>query len=104
MDICFAFKSDQDVLHYIVLHENDDWSGRENLLFTLGLGGLLLALVLLGSGRTGKRLLENLENLLILELLVGLDFFEVDGIGGSELGDTILGDGWGRQLALHFRL
>lgn len=87
-----------------MLHENDDWSGRENLLFTLGLGGLLLALVLLGSGRTGKRLLENLENLLILELLVGLDFFEVDGIGGSELGDTILGDGWGRQLALHFRL
>lgn len=87
-----------------MLHENDDWSGRENLLFTLGLGGLLLALVLLGSGRTGKRLLENLENLLILKLLVGLDFFEVDGIGGSELGDTILGDGWGRQLALHFRL
>lgn len=87
-----------------MLHENDDWSGRENLLFTLGLGGLLLALVLLGSGRTGKRLLENLENLLILKLLVGLDFFEVNRVGGSELGDTILGDGWGRQLALHFRL
>ena len=67
--------------------------GLRGLLSTLGLGGLLLALALLGSGGAGKGLLEDLEDLLILELLVGLDLLEVNGGSGSKLGETVLGDG-----------
>lgn len=98
LDICFAFGLDNTVLHYIrVLHENDDQSscvGLEYLLSTIGLGGLLLALALLVSGGAGNGLLEDLEDLLILNLLVRLDFLEVNGVGSSELGETVLGDGW----------
>jgi hypothetical protein len=86
-----------------VLHENDDQgkiikSFDSYLLFTGGgLGGLLLALVLLVAGRAGKGLLENLEDLRILDLLVRLDLLDIDGLGGSELGEAVLGDGceWG---------
>jgi hypothetical protein len=97
LDICFAFRLDKIVLHYIgVLHENDDQSksvGLEYLLGTLGLGGLLLALALLVSGGASKGLLEDLEDLLVLDLLVRLELLEVNGVGGSELGQTVLGDG-----------
>lgn len=60
----------------------------------LATGGLLLVLVLvlLVAGGTGQRLLEDLENLLILDLLVGLVLLQVD-VGGSKLGDAVLGDG-----------
>lgn len=87
-------------LYQSVLHENDDQgkfveSIESYLLFTAGGLGLLLALVLFVTGRASKGLLENLENLLILELLVRLDLLEIDGLGSSELGETVLGDGWG---------
>ena len=89
-------------LYQSVLHENDDQgkiaeSIDSYLLITAGGLGLLLALVLLVSGRAGKGLLKDLEDLLILELLVRLDLLEVDRLGSSELGETVLGDGckWG---------
>lgn len=63
-----------------------------HLLFTAG-GLLLLALVLLVTGRTGKGLLEDLEDLLILDLLVALVQLQVDGVRGGKLGETVLGDG-----------
>jgi hypothetical protein len=97
LDICFAFRLDKIVLHYIrVLHETDDQRScvvLEYLLSTLGLGGLLLALALLVSGGAGKGLLEDLEDFLVLDLLVRLELLEVNGVGGSELGETVLGDG-----------
>lgn len=61
------------------------------LVTTSGL--LLLVLVLLVTGGAGQGLLKNLEDLLVLELLVGLDLLKVDGAGGGKLGDTVLGDG-----------
>lgn len=87
-------------LYQSVLHENDDQgkfveSIDSYLLFTAGGLGLLLALVLLVTGRAGKGLLENLKNLLILELLVRLDLLDIDGLGSSELGETVLGNGCG---------
>lgn len=63
-----------------------------NLLFTTG-GLLLLALVLLVTGRAGKGLLEDLEDLLILDLLVALVQLQVDSVGSGKLGETVLGDG-----------
>lgn len=87
-------------LYQSVLHENDDQgkfveSIDSYLLFTTGGLGLLLALVLLVTSRAGKGLLENLEDLLILELLVRLDLLDIDGLGSSELGETVLGNGCG---------
>lgn len=79
-----------------MLHETDDQRScvvLEYLLSTLGLGGLLLALALLVSGGAGKGLLEDLEDFLVLDLLVRLELLEVNGVGGSELGETVLGDG-----------
>lgn len=67
------------------------------LLITAGGLGLLLALVLLVTGRAGKGLLEDLEDLLILDLLVGLNLLKIDGLGSSELGETVLGDGCERS-------
>lgn len=61
------------------------------LVTTSGL--LLLVLVLLVAGGAGQGLLKNLEDLLVLELLVGLDLLKVDSAGGGKLGDTVLGDG-----------
>lgn len=65
-----------------------------NLLFlAFLLGGLLLGLGLLLASVSGQRLLQNLENLLILNLLVGLVPLEIQGRGGTQLGDTVLGNG-----------
>jgi len=64
-----------------------------HLLFAGGLL-LLVVLALLVAGRAGQRLLEDLENLLILDLLVGLELGEIDSAGGSKLGDPVLGDGY----------
>lgn len=65
-----------------------------NLLFlALLLGGLLLGLGLLLASVSGQRLLQNLENLLILNLLVGLVPLEIQGRGGTQLGNTVLGNG-----------
>jgi hypothetical protein len=69
-----------------------------HLLFTTG-GLLLLALVLLVTGRTGKGLLEDLEDLLILDLLVALVQLQVDGVGGGKLGETVLGDGYREMIS-----
>jgi hypothetical protein len=65
-----------------------------DLLITAGGLGLLLVLVLLVAGGAGKGLLEDLEDLLIFDLLVRLVLLRVDGVGGGELGQTVLGDGW----------
>lgn len=69
-----------------------------HLLFTAG-GLLLLALVLLVTGRTGKGLLEDLEDLLILDLLVALVQLQVDSVRGGKLGETVLGDGCGEIIS-----
>lgn len=63
-----------------------------HLLFGSGL--LLVALALLVTSRAGQGLLEDLEDLLILDLLVGLELGEIDLAGGRKLGDTVLGDGY----------
>lgn len=60
----------------------------------LGSGLLLVVLALLVTGRAGKGLLEDLEDLLILDLLVGLVLGGIELSGGSKLGDTVLGDGY----------
>jgi hypothetical protein len=63
------------------------------LFLALLLGGLLLGLGLLLASVSGQRLLQNLENLLILNLLVGLVLLEIQGRGGTQLGNTVLGNG-----------
>lgn len=55
--------------------------------------GLLLALALLLAGVSGNRLLENLEDLLVLDLLVSLVLAQVESGSSTELSDTVLGDG-----------
>ena len=59
-----------------------------------GLPLLLVLLVALGAGRFGQRLLEDLEDFFILDLLVRLDLGQVDRLRSSQLGDAVLGDGW----------
>jgi hypothetical protein len=59
----------------------------------VSLGRLLLGLALLLSGISGQRLLEDLENLLVGDLLVRLELAEVKLRGGAQLGDAVLGDG-----------
>lgn len=54
----------------------------------LGFGDLLLGLLWLGDG-----LLEDLEDLLVGNLLVGLVLGHVKSWGSSKLGDAVLGDG-----------
>lgn len=66
------------------------------LLATGGL--LLLVLVLLVASGTGQGLLKDLEDLLVLDLLVGLVLLQVN-VGSGELGDTVLGDGCIETLA-----
>lgn len=56
------------------------------------LSGALLLLVLV-LGLLGKRLLKNLQNLLVGDLLVGLELGEVRSRRSTETGDTVLGDG-----------
>lgn len=58
------------------------------------LGGLLLLLLVLVAGVPGQRLLQNLKNLLVLDLLVRLDLAQVKSRRGAQLGDAVLGDGW----------
>ena len=57
----------------------------------LGSGLLLLVLVL---RLLGKRLLKDLKNLLIGDLLVGLELGKIRGRGRTQTGDTVLGDGY----------
>jgi hypothetical protein len=60
------------------------------LVTTSGL--LLLALALLVASRASKGLLEDLKDLFVLNLLVGLELLEIGGVGGSKFGNTVLGD------------
>jgi hypothetical protein len=53
---------------------------------------LLLVLVLLVASRAGQRLLQDLEDLLILDLLVRLELCQIDSLGRGKLGDAVLGD------------
>lgn len=69
------------------------------LLVTAG-GLLLLALVLLVAGRAGQGLLQDLQDLLILNLLVGLELGEIGGVGRSKLGDAVLGNGYRMKLVM----
>lgn len=64
------------------------------ILGVLRLGGLLLlVLVLLGASRLGQGTLKDLENLRVLDLLVGLELGKIGSGGSSKTGDTVLGDG-----------
>lgn len=65
------------------------------------LGGLLLVLVLLVAGRASQRLLEDLQNLLIFDLLVRLELLRAGSGGVGELGDTVLGDGYEKSEDAH---
>jgi len=56
------------------------------------LGGALLLLVLV-LRLLGKRLLKDLEDLLVGDLLVGLELAKVRSRRSTETGDTVLGDG-----------
>lgn len=56
------------------------------------LGGALLLLVLV-LGLLSKRLLKNLQNLLVGDLLVGLELGKVRSRRSTQTGDTVLGDG-----------
>lgn len=60
----------------------------------LGGGLLLVALALLVTGRAGEGLLKDLEDLLVLDLLVGLVLGEIELGGGSKLGDAVLGNSY----------
>ena len=62
-----------------------------HLLLTAS-GLLLLVLVLLVTSRAGDGLLEDLQDLLILNLLVGLKLRQIGRVGGSKPSDTVLGD------------
>ena len=69
---------------------------NENLcLGGLGLlGGALLLVLVLVLRLLGKRLLKDLKNLLIGDLLVGLELGKIRGRGRTQTGDTVLGDGY----------
>ena len=74
-----------------------------HLLVTAGGLLLLVVLVLLVAGRAGQGLLEDLQDLLILDLLVGLEPGKVGSVGCGKLGDAVLRDGCARQrLAMLF--
>lgn len=65
----------------------------ENLcLGGLSLGGGLLLLVLV-LRLLGKRLLKDLKDLLVGDLLVGLELGKVRSRRSTQTGDTVLGDG-----------
>lgn len=64
----------------------------------LCLGGLsllssALLLLVLVLGLLSKRLLKDLENLLVGDLLVGLELGKVRSRRSTQTGDTVLGDG-----------
>lgn len=67
---------------------------RSSLAIHLFLGGglLLLRLALLLAGVAGQRLLQDLEDLLVGDLLVRLELLEVKRGSAAELGDTVLGN------------
>lgn len=67
------------------------------LLSTVSLLGCLLLLVLVGlvAGGAGQRALQDLEDLLVFNLLVGFEQRKVRGTGGGQTLDTVLGDGCG---------
>ena len=69
---------------------------NENLcLGGLGLlGGALLLVLVLVLRLLGKRLLKDLKNLLIGDLLVGLELGKVRSRRSTQTGDTVLGDGY----------
>ena len=54
-------------------------------------GGLLLLVLVLRL--LGKRLLKDLKNLLVGDLLVGLELGKVRSRRSTQTGDTVLGDG-----------
>lgn len=56
------------------------------------LGGALLLLVLV-LGLLSKRLLKNLQDLLVGDLLVGLELGKVRSRRSTQTGDTVLSDG-----------
>jgi hypothetical protein len=62
------------------------------LFLALLLGRLLLGLALLLTSVSGQGLLQDLEDLLVLDLLVGLVLLEVQGRRGTQLGDAVLGN------------
>lgn len=62
------------------------------LFVALLFGSLLLRLALLLTSVSGNGLLQDLENLLVLDPLVGLVLLKVQRGGGTQLGDTILGN------------
>lgn len=53
---------------------------------------LLLVLVLLVASRARQRLLQDLEDLLVLDLLIRLELCRIDSLGRGKLGDAVLGD------------
>lgn len=65
-----------------------------SLLLSRRLLGLLLWLLLLVTGVARQGLLQDLEDLLVLDFLVCLVLAQVQGRGSSQLGDTVLGDGF----------
>lgn len=75
-------------------------SQRKSLLLVAGLFGLgllgrlllLLVLLVLGSSRSGQRALKNLEDLLVFNLLVRLEFGQVQRGCCGKLGDAVLRD------------
>jgi hypothetical protein len=85
-----AAQPQSKALSSIVLRFDEDLC-LSGLSLGLGSGLLLLVLVLrlLGNG-----LLKNLKNLLVGDLLVGLELGKVRSRGSTQTGDTVLGDGW----------
>lgn len=69
------------------------------LFVALLLGSLLLRLALLLTSVSGNGLLQDLENLLVLDPLVGLVLLKVQRGGGTQLGDTILGNSKGCKVS-----
>lgn len=74
------------------------------LLSTVSLLGGLLLLVLVGlvAGGAGQRALQDLEDLLVFNLLVGLEQRKVRGTGGGQTLDTVLGDGCGWLVPVRY--
>lgn len=68
---------------------------NENLcLGGLGLlGGALLLVLVLVLRLLGERQLKDLKDLLIGDLLVGLELGKIRSRGSTQTGDTVLGDG-----------
>lgn len=63
---------------------------QSDLSLSRRLGRLLLLALVLGEG-----LLKDLEDLLVLDLVVGLELGQIPSGRSSQLGDTVLGDSCG---------